>query len=160
MRSFFKWAFLSFFVIGCNNNINNPTVLDQDIIDVAQISLTNALVNHDIPDYFLITDPENVILEDTLLSPNMVPVLDGIKITVMSSNQIQQKANTDSSFVYLRFIQIEKDSLNRIVVMLATSWAISNKDSNLVYLSGGFNTYRFTKTNGIWQKELLSITIS
>ena len=87
----------------------------------------------------------------------MVPVLDGIKITVLSSGQIQQKANTDSSFVYLRFIQIEKDSLNRIVVELATSWAISNKNTTLVlYLSGGCNAYRFTKTNGIWHKELLS----
>lgn len=161
MRHSFKWVFLFFFIVGCNSNVNNPKIpADQDIIDVAQISLTNALVNHDIPDYGLITDPKNVILEDTLLLPGMVPVLDGIKITVMSSSQIQEKANNDSSFIYLQFLKIEKDSLNRVVVELATTWAASNKTPNIIYLSGGYHTYLFTKTDGIWKKELLATWIS
>jgi hypothetical protein len=159
LRPLFVCAVLMFFAPGCQNSSNQSMEQDQDIAEVARMSLTIALVDHDIPDYGLIKDPTRVILEDSLVSPEMVPELDGITITVLPRNRIQQTANAEGDFVFLKFMQIETDSLNRITVALATVWAVAANSTNL-YLSGGFNVYRFTKINGSRRKELLRTVVS
>ena len=69
------------------------------------------------------------------ITPELVPNLPGINIILLTPDAIQEKADAEGDFTYLRFtsFEIQRDG---VLVNLDNIWAVG-KDSMYAYLSGG-----------------------
>lgn len=126
---------------------------DADMATLMELTLQQALVAQQIPDYQLLTDKENVVLSDERINPALLPNLPGINLIVMTPGEIQQKADADGDFLYLRFQEITATSPDNVRISLGNTWA-TNSLMERVYVSGGGFTMEYTHTSDGWQGEI------
>jgi hypothetical protein len=165
----FRTALLSVSVILLNCSNPNVTSTDNEktisntykanYIEVVQMSLKEAVVDKNIEDYGFIKDKKNIILYDTLIDKNILPVFDSVSVTIMSKDSIKSYANKNGDFVYLRFKEFDEINDSTYNVLLVSSWMTAD-NSKTIHLSGGGSGYKYVKTNGIWTKILLYTMMS
>lgn len=131
----------------------------EDRAELIRLTLERALVDQEIPDYGLLPDPNNVVLSSENIDVSLVPELPGINFTVLSPEEIQQKANEEGDFLYLRFDDIAVDSADKVTVRLSNAWAIA-ADSDTAYLSGGGFAVEYTRGSDGWSGEVSEAWIS
>lgn len=110
-----------------------------------------ALISHEISDYNLIKDKQNIILSSENIKPELIPKLKGINITILSPSGIKQRANKEGEFLYLKFSNI--DISNKVATLsLDNIWAAPD-NINHAYTSGGGMTITFHKIFGKWIED-------
>ena len=101
----------------------------------------------------------NVVISNENIDPGWVPQVPGIKITVLPPSAIQEKANKNGEFLYLRFKKIEVGNLTA-TVSLDNNW-ISPINKNVGRTSGGGFTLKFYNVLGHWvQSRMVESWIS
>ncbi|MBU1717420.1 MAG: hypothetical protein KKG70_17640 [Proteobacteria bacterium] len=130
----------------------------KDITEVMRLTLERALAAQEIPDYDLIEDTANIVLSSENVNPSLLPQISGVTLTLLSPEQIQEKADRQGDFLYLRFKEITVED-SKIIVSLESAWAIG-KNSTTAYLSGGGFTVEYHRKDGKWVGEVTVTWIS
>lgn len=131
--------------ISFNNKDENPR---QELISrVIEI----ALVSGEIPDYNLIKDKKNIIISSENIDPNLLPELPDIKLTVLSPEEIKEKASKEGDFLYISFKSIIINDSDASL-SINNTWAVQD-NSKVIYLSGGGMTLKFHKFFGRWKED-------
>jgi len=144
------FCLLVFVSSGCGGSVNNDSsITREDRAEIIRLSLERALVDQEIPDYALIQDPANIVLSTANIDADLVPVLPGINLILLTREEVQDKADREGDFLYLEFTDITVESDTRVMVSLDNTWA-APKDSEKAYLSGGGFAIEFAKTAGSW----------
>lgn len=99
-----------------------------------------------------------IVLSTENVKARLVPAIAGVRLQLLSPREIQRKANREGDFMYLAFPQFEVKG-SKVVVTLVRTWAKS-KDSAMGYLSGGSETYEFSKESGKWVSKFIKGYIS
>jgi len=118
-------------------------ITNEDMPEIIKQTLETALVDGDIPAYSLIKDNESIVLSTENIDLSLIPKLHGVNFTFLSRVEIQEKADREGDFLYLRFRQLKIEDL-RVLVSLDNTWAVS-KDSKVGYLCGGGFTIEYSK---------------
>jgi hypothetical protein len=132
---------------------------DEDLTELLRLTLEQALVDQEIPDYALLAEQGEIVLSTENIDPALLPELDGVNLVTMSAEEIQTKADADGDFPYLRFQGFEAVSEDEVNISLGSSWAIA-ADSDMLYLSGGGFTINYTRTADGWTGEVTESWIS
>jgi len=120
-------------------------ITDEDIPEIVRLTLERALVDGGIPAYELIKDNESIVLSTENIDLSLIPKLHGVNFTFLSRVEIQEKADREGDFLYLRFNKLAIDDFGiSALVSLDNTWAVS-KDSKVGYLCGGGFTIEYTK---------------
>ncbi len=128
--------------------------------ELLRLTLEQALIEQEIPDYGLLPDPDNVVLSSANVDAASLPEeLDGTNMIVMTPEEIQARANAEGDFLYLRFDEIEVKSANRVIVRLNNTWAVA-EGTDTGYLSGGGFAVEYTRRGGTWSSEIVQRWIS
>ena len=102
-----------------------------------------------------IIDKEKMILSTENIDPNLVPKMPGVNLTLLDPDEIQERADRECDFLFLRFRQMQINGW-RVIVSLDIGWAIG-RNSHAGYLSGGGFTIRYYRDLfGIWVGEGIS----
>lgn len=110
-----------------------------------------AVVYGQIPDYRLIRDKKNIIISSENIDSNLLPVLSDIKLIVLSPTEINEKANKEGKFLYIRFKKISINNWNASL-SIDNTWAV--EDNNKVGVqSGGGMTIKFYNLFGKWVQK-------
>lgn len=133
-------------------------ITDKDITEVMRLTLERALVAQEIPDYDLIEDTANIVLSSENVNPSLLPQISGVTLTLLSPEQIQEKADRQGDFLYLRFKEITVED-SKIIVSLESAWAVG-KNSTTAYLSGGGFTVEYRRDGKEWVGEVTVTWIS
>jgi hypothetical protein len=105
---------------------------DGDKTEIMKMTLELALA----PGVFAhIIDKEKMILSTENIDPNLVPKMPGVNLALLDPDKIQEKADREGDFLFLRFKQMQINGW-RVMVSLDNIWAIG-KNSQSRYLSGG-----------------------
>lgn len=131
----------------------------EDRAALIRLTLERALVEQEIPDYGLLPDPNNVVLSSENIDASLVPELAGTSFVVMSPEEIQEKANEEGDFLFLRFDDIAVESADKVTVRLSNAWAVA-ADSGTGYLSGGGFAIEYTRGSDGWSGEITEAWIS
>lgn len=121
---------------------------DEDKRTAIKSALEFALIKKQIPDYGLIKDKQNVILSSENVPANADLKLAEFKISFLSPDKIQEKADREGDFLFLSFGEIIANG-NNMFVVLKNSW-IKSRTSKMLYLSGGGMFLEFQKKDGKW----------
>ncbi|MFZ1399526.1 MAG: hypothetical protein WAS33_21645 [Candidatus Promineifilaceae bacterium] len=132
---------------------------DEDVAELLRLTLEQALVDQEIPDYALLADQPQIILSTENIDTALLPELGGVNLVTMTPDEIQAKADADGDFPYLRFQGFSAPSNDEVNVSLGSSWAIG-ADSDMIYLSGGGFTINYTRTDAGWSGEVTESWIS
>ncbi len=116
---------------------------NEDMPKIVRSTLERALVEGTIPAYQLIKDNESIVLSKENIDLDLIPKLPNINFTLLSRDEIQDKANREGDFLYLRFNEVKKEAY-RVSISLDNTWA-SSEDSVKGYLCGGGFTIEYTK---------------
>jgi hypothetical protein len=74
----------------------------------------------------------------------------------MTPEEIQKKTNSEGDFLYIRFRTIDIKNSSNIEISIDNTWAVSEKNSNIVYVSGGGGcTIKYYKENDKWEADSL-----
>ena len=116
------------------NRIRYEIIATHDKDELVRICLEKALIEKDIPDFDLLRSYPTIVLSTENITPELVPNLPGINIILLTPDAIQEKADAEGDFTYLRFtsFEIQRDG---VLVNLDNIWAVG-KDSMYAYLSG------------------------
>jgi len=125
-----------------------PTIVNHSEKDLIRKTMEIALIKQEMPDYEMIMDKEGIILSTENIDPKIIPTLPGVNLIMLSPDEIQEKANKEGDFLYLRFKKVEI-GIFKSSVSLDNVW-IRSKDSDKVYLSGGGFTLSFYNVLGRW----------
>jgi hypothetical protein len=111
-------------------------------------NLLNRNFKQGIPGKVLLTDITYIFYGNGRKAYLSIATLTGVNLMLLSPDEIEEKANRDGDFLYLRFKEV-KIGIFKSSVSLDNAW-ISSKDSNGVYLSGGGLTLQFYNILGKW----------
>jgi len=114
---------------------------DGDKTEIIKLTLERAIVAKEIPDYHMIEDKENMVLSTENIDPDLVSKISGVNLTLLDPDKIQEKADREGDFLFLRFKHIQINGW-RVIVSLDNIWAIG-KNSQSRYLSGGGFTIKY-----------------
>ena len=89
----------------------------------------------------------------------MLPELAGLRLVVLSPEEIQARADAEGDFLYLHFNPFEVVSPDEVNVSFGSQWAVA-EDSTIGYLSGGGLQLIYTRSDGGWTGEVEAIWIS
>ncbi|MCP4415911.1 MAG: hypothetical protein GY805_04765 [Chloroflexi bacterium] len=132
----------------------------EDVAELLRLTLDRALIAQEIPDYQLLTaDRDTIILSTENINTALVPEIAGVNLLLFSPEEIQDKANAEGDFLYLRFVEITAVSPTKALVSLDNIW-ITSANSDTGYLSGGGFTIEYTKTAAGWHGEVTEMWIS
>jgi hypothetical protein len=128
--------------------------------ELIRLTLEQALVAQEIPDYGLLTSGrDEIVLSTENMDTALVPELPGVNLVVLSPEEIQAKANEEGDFLYLTFREITAVSATKARVSLDNVW-MTAEDSEMMYLSGGGFVIEYSKTAAGWQGEVTEMWIS
>jgi hypothetical protein len=116
---------------------------DEDMPKIVRLTLERALVKGEIEAYELIKDNETIVLSTENIDLRLIPQMHDVNFTLLSRDEIQDKANQEGDFLYLRFRQLKIEDF-RVLISLDNTWAVS-EDSGGGYLCGGGFTIEYTK---------------
>lgn len=127
-----------------------PNLTHHSSKTIIQKTLESALVHKQLPDYDLLLarSKGKIVLSNENIDTSLISQLPGISLTVLSPNAIQESANRDGEFLYLRFKKVEIGNLTA-TVSLDNTW-INPTNKNAGYLSGGGFTLKFYNVLGNW----------
>jgi hypothetical protein len=125
-----------------------PNITNSSRKIIVKRTLEIALVEKKLPDYELINKEDSIILSSENIDPETIPEIPGINLIVLSPESIQEKANNEGDFLYLRFSTL-KIRFIQSSVSLENSWAKA-VNSKKGYLSGGGFTIWFFNVLGNW----------
>ncbi len=125
---------------------------EADLFAILDQGLVHALIDEAIPDYAMLADQEELVLSTENLPEGWTPNL-AVAVTLMTPEQIQNKANRDGDFLYLHVQELTAVSDTEATLSLSSTWAIG-EDSDMLYLSGGGFQMRFIKSGEQWQGEV------
>ncbi|GAB6156607.1 hypothetical protein JCM17380_53610 [Desulfosporosinus burensis] len=113
-------------------------------------TLDIAITEKKLPDIYNMNPNENIILSSENIAPEVVPQLEVANIVILSPESIQERANKEGDFQYLRFSTLNNHFF-QATVSLQNSWATAvNSNSKNVYLSGGGIKIWFFNILGKW----------
>ena len=126
---------------------------DRDKAELIKLTLERAIVDKEIPDYESIKDKRTIVLSTENIRKELVPRIKGVKIIVFNADKIQDKANKEGIFSYLRFRRLNLQNSENAVVEL---WVVKAmpKNSNLGPTIGGGFTLFYKKVSGHWEGEV------
>jgi hypothetical protein len=139
--------------------VGDMLVSESDITEIIRSSLTIALIDKRIPDYKLIEDKENIVLSTENIFRDLVPEIFGVNLIVLEPDEIQNKADREGDFLYLRFTKLEFQNEGNAIVDLDNVW-MKGRTSPYMYLSGGGLAIAYSKDSGIWNYTVLYSWIS
>ena len=131
----------------------------EDRAELIRLTLERALVDKEVPDYQLLAKQGAFILSTENVERALVPELENVDLTVMTPEEIQERANEEGDFLYLRFDEITAETTDKATVSFSNAWAIS-EESDTGYLSGGGFAVEYTREDDGWHGELTSAWIS
>lgn len=117
--------------------------------DILELALTRALVDRELPDVGLLQDRHRVVLSDSHIEREWLPVLPGIELILMSEEQIAAKANRDGDFLFVYVSDFDLGVENTARVRVQSVWARSD-DSTVIYQSGGGFTVTYERDGDNW----------
>lgn len=132
---------------------------DEEWSELLGLTLERALVDQEIPDYALLEDQEQMVLSTENIDPALVPEIEGLSLELLTPDEIQERADAEGDFPYLRFQELTAESGEKATVSLGSTWAIA-ADSDMIYLSGGGFAVEYTRDNGAWTGEVTEMWIS
>ncbi|MFW6096664.1 MAG: hypothetical protein ACOC9Z_01240 [Chloroflexota bacterium] len=133
---------------------------DEDRSELIGLTLERALVDQEIPDYALLADQEQLVLSTENIDPALVPEIPDVTLALLTPEEIQELADAEGDFLYLRFQELEGESADKAVVSLANTWAVA-ADSDMAYLSGGGFTIEYSRDDaGAWTGDVTESWIS
>jgi len=124
----------------------NVTGLTKNI--VMKKTLEWAYASNKIPTYNLPKSSVTTIISLDNVDKELISKIYGNKLISMKQSAIQEKADKEGDFTYLRFNKISVGFF-KCIVRLDYGWAIS-KNSNNAYLSGGGVTFTYYNIFGFW----------
>lgn len=134
-------------------------ISDKDQAEIIKLTLERALVAKEIPDYHLIKDKENIVLSTENIDPNLVPNIPGVNLILLDPDEIQENADLEGDFLYLRFEQVKVEN-SKVIISLDNIWAVSQYTQG-AYLSGGGFTIEYHRDFfGRWSGEVIRTWIS
>jgi len=117
---------------------------DEDLPKIVRLALERAVVDREIPGYgLLIRDNESIVLSTENIDSKLIPKLHELNFTLLSREEIQEKADREGDFFYLRFNEMKIEDF-RVLVSLSNTWVVS-KDRKGGYLAGGGFKIEYTK---------------
>jgi len=125
-----------------------PTITNRSEKEIVTRSLNLALVKQELPDYKILKKRNPIILSTENIAPDLIPNLPGVNLTILSPAEIQNKADAEGDYLYLRFTQLRIGTLMS-TVSLDNVW-VRSKDSKTFYLSGGGLKLRYYNLFGFW----------
>lgn len=117
--------------------------------EILELALTRALIDRELPDYGLLGNPKKVVLSDSHLNREWVPVLPGVELVVMSEEQIAATANENGDFLFVYVSDLDVGTGNMASVRVQSVWARS-ADSTVTYVSGGGFTVTYERDGDKW----------
>ncbi|HZD10992.1 MAG TPA: hypothetical protein VE553_06590 [Candidatus Binatia bacterium] len=132
---------------------------DDEWSELMRLTLERALIAKEIPDYGLLQDPSQMVLSTEKIDPELVPEIEGVTLELLTPEEIQERADTQGDFLYLRFDSLEASSPQKATVALSNTWAVG-ADSDVAYLSGGGFTIEYIKGSQGWEGEITEMWIS
>lgn len=127
---------------------------NRDKAELIKLTLERAIEDKEIPGYASIKDKRNIVLSTEKIRKELVvPSMEGVKIIVLDADKIQDKANKEGIFSYLRFRRLNLQNSENAVVELWVVYAVP-KNSNLGLTSGGGFTLFYKKVSGRWEGEV------
>ena len=124
---------------------------DRDKAELIKLTLERAIEDKEIPGYVSIKDKRNIVLSTEKIRKELVvPSIKGLKLIVLDADEIQDKANKEGIFSYLRFRRLNLQNSENAVVEL---WVVKAmpKNSNLGPTIGGGFTLFYKKVSGQWE---------
>ena len=121
---------------GCDN-VAAGAASDDDKAEVFRLTLAKVAA----PD-------SRVVLSTRNIKRAWVQGLQGLRIQLLTPDEIQRKADNEGDFQFLSVPDMKVRS-QCIAVTVSNSWAIGKASKNL-YMSGGGFTYEYRKQSGKW----------
>jgi len=75
---------------------------EADEVDLVRLSLEWGLVEKNVPDYGLLSDPQNIVLVLEGFETRTVPKLPGANLTLLSKEEVKAKVDAEGDFLYVR----------------------------------------------------------
>ncbi len=161
-KNIYIFLLVIFILSGCSYKKNNfeITKLDKEI--VLSMVLEKAIIDEYIADYSLLENEEIIISEENIEKLDL-PNLEGVSLVMQSNNEIQQKADKEGDYLFLKITQFELAD-NKITISISNMWAVGKHSQNKYgYLSGGGFQISYVKSNGTWiqdEKETMKFWMS
>ena len=147
-------ALLLAFTVSCSTAGTHSS--DKDIAEIMKLALERAVVAGELPDYHLMKDKQNIAISSENINTALLPQLSGITLDVLTERQIQEKADTDERFLYLKFRSIQVKG-NQAEVILDNIHAVGKSTKVMGY--GGSFTIAYQKVKGNWEGKVTSYTV-
>jgi pimeloyl-ACP methyl ester carboxylesterase len=134
---------------------------EENLKEIIRLALEIAVIEGSIPSYHLIKDKQNIVICIDNLQKNLLPKFERINFIPLTSQEIQEKADKEGDFLYLKFRRIEFKA-GVVSVDLDNIWAVSQatRAKGGAYLSGGGFTLKIYKEEGRLFPQIISMWIS
>lgn len=132
---------------------------DRDKAELIKLTLERAIVDKEIPDYESIKDKRNIVLSTENIRKELVLRIKGVKINVLNADEIQDRADKEGVYPYLRFSRLNLQNPENAVVELWIGYA-QPKNSDLGPMGGGGFVLFYKKVSGRWEGEVAYLMIS
>jgi hypothetical protein len=135
-----------------------PRLTNRDKLQIVTEMLTRTLAEKpenadEISDLDLLMRAKGGIVISTRNLVHLVPRVPTVNLLVLTPKEIQGKADSEGDFMYLVFTEFIVNK-SRVVVTLGRAWAKA-KTSDVMYMSGGADTYEFRKRGSKWVGKFL-----
>ncbi len=117
------------------------------------MTLERAIIDKEIPGYESFKDERNIVLSTNNIRKELVPRIKGVKLIVLDADEIQDRADKEGVYPYLRFDRLNLQNPENAVVELWIGYA-QPKNSDLGPMSGGGFTLFYKKVSGRWEGEV------
>ncbi len=135
----------------------NISLTDEDKAEIARQMLK--LLGEKHSDLFMKEQLKSkVILSTENIKSGWLTSEDRQKFNLLKPSEIQYLADTKGDFLHLKFSNFKVKG-NCVEISLDNIWAVGKK-SQVLYLSGGGNTYEFRKVGGRWIGKLSDSWVS
>lgn len=135
-----------------------PALSEADLIEIIRLTMEHAILQQAIPDYAMLFDQDVVVMSTKNLPADLTD-MSGFGLTLLTPEEIQERANDVGDFLYLEFSRIESVAEGQVKVSLNNTWARA-ETSDMVYLSGGGLLIEFVKGPNGWQGTVTEAWIS
>jgi len=133
------------------DSLTMDMITDEDKAEIIKQCLKWAVIDKEIPDQNLLLRQNDTIISLKNIDTCLIP-WEEYGLTVMTPEQIQNKADSIGDFVCLSFDTLACEK-NKIIVGINNGW-VKGENSTHAYLSGGGAVFEFYKYSGKWIKEI------
>jgi len=134
---------------------------DRDKAELIKLTLERAIVDKEIPGYWSIKDERKIVVSTENIRKELVARIKGLKLIVLNTDEIQDKADREGGFSYFRFSRLNLQNSENAVVELWIVYTVS-KDSDFAHvggMGGGGFTLFYKKVSGRWEGKVAILKI-